>query len=538
VLSVYFQERPGTAGQPSALRVTDFTGGEPLPVLPSKVQLRGSNILIQPGDATPRLSDHTDFRLANPAGGSVTREFTIQNSGEGTLSVGLPSISGPNSADFAIVTNPAPFVAPGASTTFRVKFDPSADGLRTATILFATNDPDIPVYAFAVQGTGGGSSRAPLEDSFVRDGMYANMKFGTNVLLEVKLDVADLARESYLKFDVSGLAEEGEIKLILVPVSMGAVGSTAILSFEVASSDGWTETGITWSNKPSSTTELGTATGLAVGQPVIVDVTEQAQTDAAGDGVLSVRIRSLTSNGGAGISFASRENTNESIRPALVWGEPEEPHVPEAPASLEAMGGSEQVQLTWVPVEAADGYHVLRSANAGGPYATVAHGVEDTTYIDTDVTEGESYYYVVHALNDIGESAASPEAMGTVLSPLQSWRLAYFGTHQPAGEAADGSDPDGDGMTNIQEFFAGTNPMDASSLLRIHHVSADGTDMVISFPTVAGKAYECRYSGTLASDSWEPFATGIEGTGEMVEVRDMEGALNGLRFYKVAVLED
>ena len=47
----------------------------------------------------------------------------------------------------------SPVVAAG-STTFQVTFDPSANGLRTATITIANNDSDENPYNFSIQGTG------------------------------------------------------------------------------------------------------------------------------------------------------------------------------------------------------------------------------------------------------------------------------------------------------------------------------------------------------------------------------------------------
>src|SRR5207253_1388746 len=48
------------------------------------------------------------------------------------------------------------------------------------------------------------------------------------------------------------------------------------------------------------------------------------------------------------------------------------------------------------------------------------------------------------------------------------WTQAHFNhtTAQVSDHSRSGDDPDGDGMTNIQEFLAGTDPLDAQSSLR------------------------------------------------------------------------
>ena len=45
-------------------------------------------------------------------------------------------------------------VAAGGSVTFTVRFDPSAPGLRTATVSIVNNDANENLYDFTVQGIG------------------------------------------------------------------------------------------------------------------------------------------------------------------------------------------------------------------------------------------------------------------------------------------------------------------------------------------------------------------------------------------------
>ncbi|MGX4584649.1 fibronectin type III domain-containing protein [Paenibacillus chitinolyticus] len=57
----------------------------------------------------------------------------------------------------------------------------------------------------------------------------------------------------------------------------------------------------------------------------------------------------------------------------------------------------------------AKSYKVKRSVSPGGPYALLASDLTSTTYTDTTVTNGVTYYYVVTAVNEAGESVPSPE---------------------------------------------------------------------------------------------------------------------------------
>jgi fibronectin type 3 domain-containing protein len=61
------------------------------------------------------------------------------------------------------------------------------------------------------------------------------------------------------------------------------------------------------------------------------------------------------------------------------------------------------------------GFHIQRSATTGGPY-TVINTVPLTTltYLDTAVTVGATYYYVVTAYNNAGDSSKSSEVACTL----------------------------------------------------------------------------------------------------------------------------
>jgi len=120
-----------------------------------EVNVTGNGLDIMNGDTTPGLSDRTDFGSVDVTVGSVTNTYTIQNTGSATLTIAVPvTISGSNAADFTVVTQPAASIAANGSTTFSVKFDPGAAGLRQAVLSFGNNDSNENPYSFSIQGTG------------------------------------------------------------------------------------------------------------------------------------------------------------------------------------------------------------------------------------------------------------------------------------------------------------------------------------------------------------------------------------------------
>ncbi len=78
------------------------------------------------------------------------------------------------------------------------------------------------------------------------------------------------------------------------------------------------------------------------------------------------------------------------------------------------------VALSWVPsTSAVIGYNVYRANQSGGPYVqTNSSLVAGTTFSDSSVAAGQTYWYVVTAVATAGiESLHSNEAMATIPTP-------------------------------------------------------------------------------------------------------------------------
>jgi glucose/arabinose dehydrogenase len=112
------------------------------------------------------------------------------------------------------------------------------------------------------------------------------------------------------------------------------------------------------------------------------------------------------------------------------------------------------------------------------------------------------------------------------------WQLAHYG-HIGIDPNAD---PDHDGMSNFEEFWAGTDPLNANSILAINPTSVVINGSVqIRWQTVTGKTYTVQYSSDLIS--WYNIGNSVLGDSSIATVNDPSPiSQNGKRYYRVAIL--
>jgi fibronectin type 3 domain-containing protein len=93
-----------------------------------------------------------------------------------------------------------------------------------------------------------------------------------------------------------------------------------------------------------------------------------------------------------------------------------------APAGLGAVNSGNTIQLSWSASIGASTYTVKRGLTASGPYGIIAAAIAPTSYTDTNIEDGITYYYVVVA--NAASGAHSPNssevsAVGSVKMNLQ-----------------------------------------------------------------------------------------------------------------------
>ena len=90
---------------------------------------------------------------------------------------------------------------------------------------------------------------------------------------------------------------------------------------------------------------------------------------------------------------------------------------PAAPTGVTATAGNAQVTLSWTASAGATSYTVERATMNGGTYTAIASGVTTTSYTNTGLTNGTTYYYVIVAVNAGGSSPNSSQVSAQPIAP-------------------------------------------------------------------------------------------------------------------------
>lgn len=178
------------------------------------------------------------------------------------------------------------------------------------------------------------------------------------------------------------------------PTGITATGGDTQVTLSWTAVTGASSYNIYWSTTSGVTTSTGTR---------IAGVSSPYVQTGLGAGTTYFYI--VTAVNGAGESGPSVQASATTNAPTTV---------PAAPTAVTASGGVKQVTLSWAAVSGATSYNVYWSATSGVTTATGTKVTDATSpYVQTGLTDGTAYFFIVTAANAVGESAASAQATAT-----------------------------------------------------------------------------------------------------------------------------
>jgi hypothetical protein len=112
------------------------------------------------------------------------------------------------------------------------------------------------------------------------------------------------------------------------------------------------------------------------------------------------------------------------------------------------------------------------------------------------------------------------------------WEDAHgLNDNSPTGDNGADGDPDGDGLTNMEEYLTGTHPNDGDSALKFSTVEKSA-DTTLTMSAAEGRSYSVLYQTNLGAGSWTKLADVPEGAARTVTITDPAPAEGG-RFYRL-----
>jgi hypothetical protein len=186
------------------------------------------------------------------------------------------------------------------------------------------------------------------------------------------------------------------------------------------------------------------------------------------------------------------------------------------------------------------GYRWRRGNTTVGNFLLDSH-LAFLTLTNLEASDAGSYRVVLTNEASIPPGLLSPPATLTILTDADEDGMddAWESEHQldPNSSADSGLDGDGDGLTNKQEYDAGTDPKDANSFLKIEALDADfiSTAAVrIRFLAAPNRTYTIQSKDALTTAPWSRVAdVAAAGTNRVVEVLDQPSVGITRRYYRL-----
>ncbi|MGD0649542.1 MAG: ankyrin repeat domain-containing protein [Verrucomicrobiia bacterium] len=170
--------------------------------------------------------------------------------------------------------------------------------------------------------------------------------------------------------------------------------------------------------------------------------------------------------------------------------------------------------------------------------------LDDVIFVAARFAKVETDFDVTHWIPKVSLSFESakptsglwPRDQGpAVQTAFEAWQMRYFGCAN-CPQAAPDADPDRDGISNRNEFLAGTDPGNEASSLRILSAVRNGDDVVITWRTVGGRTNVLQATAGDTNAFMDiSKAIIIAGTGDIVTNYIDRGGIGLHKYYRIRI---
>jgi autotransporter-associated beta strand protein len=174
---------------------------------------------------------------------------------------------------------------------------------------------------------------------------------------------------------------------------------------------------------------------IAAGAELRSSGTLQTSGNVTNSGTLSFSGSAVFSAGGTITNYGTIINTSPSlVLPGNIVNYGTILTVPSAPTGLTATPSGTSAVLAWNAVSGASSYRVKQATSASGPFTLVASPTTNSQTV-SGLTAGTTYYFVVSAVNAVGEGANSSAASCPIGALPLPWVTADIGAVGISGSA-------------------------------------------------------------------------------------------------------
>jgi hypothetical protein len=156
--------------------------------------------------------------------------------------------------------------------------------------------------------------------------------------------------------------------------------------------------------------------------------------------------------------------------------------------------------------------------------------------VDGAPASGNNYPVAGFSAAARGRAIRVDLAINPPTDPYETWAIGYFGSATVA-DAARTADPDRDGLNNLSEYLAGTNPTNAMSSLRILTIStrAAQNQVTIDWASVSSKNYRLETASAVYGP-WTDAGLQVTGAGDTAQASIGRSPANEKMFYRVRLV--